>query len=83
MNKELEEAIKICNDFIEENKSRKIILHKSIETVLKALENSVPKDIIKEKLEKLNNSAKIHKDKTILTIIEREKLVLKELLEEK
>lgn len=39
MNKELEEAIKICNDFVEENKSRKIILHKAIEIVLEALKN--------------------------------------------
>lgn len=50
MNKELEEAIKICNDFVEENKTRKIILHKAIETVLKALENSIPKEVIEKKI---------------------------------
>lgn len=36
----IEEAKKICNDFIEENKSRKIILHTAIETVLQALDRN-------------------------------------------
>ena len=52
---ELEEAIKICEDFIDENKSRPIILHKAIETVLKAQENSIPKKKIEHDLEVCQN----------------------------
>lgn len=36
---------------------------------------------IKEKIEELNNQAKMQKNNTILTIIEKEKLVLQELLD--
>lgn len=43
----------------------------------------ISKDKVKENIEKLNNEARIHKDETILTIIEREKLVLRNLLEDK
>ncbi len=34
---EIEEAVKICENFIKENKSRPIVLHTAIETVLQAL----------------------------------------------
>ena len=47
---EIEEAIKICEDFIEENKDRKIILHTAIQTVLRELKNSISKEIIREKI---------------------------------
>ncbi len=35
---ELEEAKRICEDFLDENKNRPIILHKAIKTVLQALD---------------------------------------------
>ena len=50
---ELEEAIRICEDFINENKSRPIILHTAIATVLQELENSTPKKKIEEKKKEL------------------------------
>ena len=50
---EIEEAIKICEDFIEENKDRKIILHTAIQTII---ENSIPKKKIKDKIEELDKS---------------------------
>ena len=48
---ELEEAKKICQDFIDENKNRRIILHTAIETIVQALEN---KDIEIHKLKQSN-----------------------------
>lgn len=69
MNKELEEAIKICNNFkncmVEKDKLEiykasfklgtyyKRDLDNAIEIVLKALENSISKEVIKEKKNKL------------------------------
>ena len=47
----LEEAKKICKDFIEENKSRKIILHTAIEILLQELENSISKYKVREQLD--------------------------------
>ena len=44
---EIEEAIKICEDFIEENKDREIILHTAIQTII---ENSIPKKKIKDNI---------------------------------
>lgn len=65
MNKELEEAIKTCNEIIKENKGTIKILQrtlkseteeeylqeqtKAIETVLNYIDNSIPKEVIKEK----------------------------------
>lgn len=78
----LEEAIKICNDFAEENKTRKIILHKAIETVVEAIENSISKEVIEKKIEELKNKSggnTYHVQFTINSNIN----LLKELLEEK
>ena len=51
---EIEEAIKICEDFIEENKDRKIILHTAIRTVLQALKNVIEeRDIYKEEHDRI------------------------------
>ena len=91
MNKELEEAIKICNDFVEENKTRKIILHKAIETVLKALENSIPKEVIEKKIKEYKKDYKTKYDvgfgKNWISKeqqdIEKQIKILQELLEEK
>ena len=47
---EFEKAKKICKDFIEENKDRRIILHDAIETVIST----------SEELEKENNILKIY-----------------------
>lgn len=55
---ELEEAKKICNDFIDENRSRKIILHEAIETLLQAQENSIIIDLIENKMKELEKEEK-------------------------
>lgn len=66
MNKELEEAIKTCNEIVKENKRTIKILKgtlkskteeeylqeqiKSIETVLNYIDNSISKEVIEEKI---------------------------------
>ena len=50
---ELEKAIERCNDFINENKSRPIILHTAIETVIKELKNRIPKKKIEDILKNI------------------------------
>lgn len=87
----LEEAIKICNNFVEENKSQKIILHKAIETALQALENSIPKEVIEKKIEELQEKLKHYEEYSKLNMLEKINVdivdckiaILQELLEKK
>ena len=73
---ELEKAIERCNDFINENKSRPIILHTAIETVIKELKNRIPK----KKIEEIYNN---DEPMTITERVEFYQRKLKELLEDK
>lgn len=74
MNKELEEAIKTCNEIIKENKGTIKILQrtlkseteeeylqeqiKAIKTVLNYIDNSIPKEKVKKVIEDLEDKAK-------------------------
>lgn len=61
---EIEEAIKICEDFIEENKDRKIILHTAIQTVLQGYEDMQNKKdrLIQKNIEYDKTLEKLQKD---------------------
>ena len=60
----LEEAIKICDDFIDENKNRPIILHKAIKTVLQELEEATEeRDMYLRQLNRVFDNGFISKKK--------------------
>lgn len=62
MNKELEEAIKVLNSYINAIDTFGTIdykcinnLYKPVKTILKALDNSISKEVIEKKIEELKN----------------------------
>lgn len=100
MNKELEESYKILNNFKKENSPAvdgdSLFVNKAIETVLNYIENSIPKEVIEDKLQEVQTKyeksmAKIDIEKlkkvdiTIFKGIQEEgqKEVLQDLLEGK
>lgn len=87
MNKELEEAIKILKplaigDFITWFNTEGVVnVEIAVETVIQALENSIPKEVIEKKIEELKNKSggnTYHVQSTINSNIN----LLQELLEE-
>lgn len=81
MSNNIEEAKRICKEIIKTNMFNRNTDAEAIETVLQALDNSISKDKVKEKIEKIDENG--YWDFLEERDIEKTKEILQELLEDK